>query len=189
MFVLGHMGIGSRLVQPWAARLPRRWVLLGTLLPDLIDKPLYYSLSFATGRSQGELGLISCSRTLAHTSLFLVALAAVTLVRRAPALAAITLGVATHILLDNVSDRLMGAYGERSSAYMALVFPLLGARFAVLPFHTLGEHFNAMNNPVTLWSELIGGAILAWDEWKLRHKSEIVRRIRSIHRRFRRAED
>jgi hypothetical protein len=47
MFFFGHLGVGATLVRPWKERLPFRWVLLGAVLPDLIDKPLYYGLSWA----------------------------------------------------------------------------------------------------------------------------------------------
>ena len=59
MFVLGHLGIGSWL----AARRVRAdsiaWLLFGAVLPDLIDKPLYYALSFATLREHAGVSLES----------------------------------------------------------------------------------------------------------------------------------
>src|SRR5207245_8990653 len=74
MFVLGHLGIGSWL----AARRVRAdsiaWLLFGAVLPDLIDKPLYYALSFATGRHGAALGLISSTRTFGHTLILAFAL-------------------------------------------------------------------------------------------------------------------
>src|SRR4051812_43545813 len=104
MFVFGHLGIGSKLATPWAQGLPRRWLLVGTLLPDLIDKPLYYGLSFATGKSGTDLGLISGTRTFGHTALFLVLLALGSIIRRSRILAALALGTATHLLIDNFGD-------------------------------------------------------------------------------------
>ena len=47
MFVLGHVGIGTRVLGGLRQRLPARWLILGCLLPDLIDKPLFYLLLWA----------------------------------------------------------------------------------------------------------------------------------------------
>ncbi|MBI5201898.1 MAG: metal-dependent hydrolase, partial [Elusimicrobia bacterium] len=41
MIFFGHLGLGDALAAPVRRGLPRRWVLLGTVLPDLLDKPLY----------------------------------------------------------------------------------------------------------------------------------------------------
>ena len=49
MFFFGHLGAGSRLASPFSKGLPRGLLLLGTLLPDLIDKPLFYGLLFLRG--------------------------------------------------------------------------------------------------------------------------------------------
>jgi hypothetical protein len=38
MLPLAHLGIGSLLGRAWPFNLPFRWLLLGTLLPDLMDK-------------------------------------------------------------------------------------------------------------------------------------------------------
>src|SRR4051812_43796707 len=61
MFALGHVGIGRRLVPRYRAFTAReRWIFaLGALLPDLIDKPLYYIPSWITGKRGAELGLIA----------------------------------------------------------------------------------------------------------------------------------
>jgi hypothetical protein len=51
MFIFGHMGFGAAMARPWAnpfRKLSFGMILLGTVLPDLIDKTLYYSLSFWT---------------------------------------------------------------------------------------------------------------------------------------------
>jgi hypothetical protein len=78
MLFLAHAGIGEKLVSPWSRRLPATmvaWVVLGTLLPDFVDKPHYYALSWATGMRGEALGLICGTRTIGHTALFTLAIA------------------------------------------------------------------------------------------------------------------
>ena len=169
MFALGHLGIGSWLA---ARRVPADrigWLLLGTLLPDLIDKPLYYALSFATGRHGAALGLISSTRTFGHTLLLALALYAF-LPRRigGPLLA----GIATHLFLDEVSDLagfIVPTAAPRPkgpSVLTAILFPLLGWRFPVLPFSTLLEHAEgAVETPWLFACELLGAALLYW-QWR-----------------------
>jgi hypothetical protein len=176
MFILGHAGIGSRL----AALVPRvraahapGWLLLGTLLPDLIDKPLYYAMKAATGREGADLGLISCTRTVGHSALFalLVWLVLRALGRHAVALAVLA-GMATHWLLDlggDVTGYLVHALGKSSapasfSSARALLFPLMGGHFAISPFHSAREHLTSLVQTYTMAGELVGGVllVLAW---------------------------
>src|SRR5262245_35432229 len=106
MFVLGHLGIGSWIAARRVRAGQRGWLLFGTRLPDLIDKPLYYALSLATGRHGRELGLISGTRTFGHT-LLLVAVLWILLPRRAGT--PLALGMLTHLGLDELGD-LLGIY-------------------------------------------------------------------------------
>src|SRR5206468_6608144 len=91
MFLLGHLGIGLGLawLLSWKspARIDYRFVLLGAILPDLIDKPLAY----VTGLD---------SRLWAHTFLFLFAILALSFVPALRGLRLVGFGVATHLLLD-----------------------------------------------------------------------------------------
>src|SRR6267143_777482 len=56
MFVFGHLGVGSWVIARRVRAEQLAWVLFGTLLADLIDKPLYYALVLATGRHGAALG-------------------------------------------------------------------------------------------------------------------------------------
>ena len=49
MFIFGHLGIGSKMVYPWRKQITRGALLVGTVLPDLIDKPLYYGEALFIG--------------------------------------------------------------------------------------------------------------------------------------------
>jgi hypothetical protein len=160
---LGHLGIGSWLAKPWSKRLAGGWLLLGTCLPDIIDKPLYYVHSWVSGLRGADLGLIGGPRTLGHTGILLLILALTGLAgnRRS---AAIALGVATHLLLDFISDRI--EFPERDSGTLqALFFPFWSNGFAVMPYHNLGEHLTHSYARITLISGELLGALLLWREW------------------------
>ncbi|MBC7691887.1 MAG: metal-dependent hydrolase [Methylotenera sp.] len=182
MFIFGHLGIGSKMVSPVTRGLPRRFVLIGAILPDLIDKPLYYALSLATVKSGSELGLISGTRTVGHTGIFLLLLTCAAIARRSRVLAALVLGVASHLILDGVSDHFANINGTAigaSSAAIALIFPLQGVRFAVLPFSNVGEHLGSLRQPWFYITEAAGALILFWDYWKSANKREITARFQA----------
>lgn len=190
MFILGHLGIGSRLgalVPRVRAAHAQRWLVLGTLLPDLVDKPLYYGMKLATGRDGAELGLISCTRTIGHSALFalLVWLALRAVGRRGAALALLA-GMATHWLLDlggDLTGYLARALGLTTapaglSSLRALLFPLMGGHFAVSPFHSARDHLTSLAQTYTLAGELVGGVllVLAWRRGQAAHDDQTTAR-------------
>lgn len=182
MLLFAHMGIGSRLVKPWSRRLPYMALLAGTLLPDAIDKPLYYVNLFYSRMTETNVGLINNSRTIGHTGLFLLALALLAFVRRSRLIAALALGTATHLLLDNLNDALVDTFmpelkvpGEapQRSAMVALLWPFLQSYFPTAPFATFSAHMHRSFNPFSIGFEALGAFILYWDHWQNRHVSEI----------------
>lgn len=174
MIFFGHLGIGNAIATPFRQRLSRRWILLGTILPDLTDKPLYYGLSLYTGKQSAELGLVSGTRTFGHTGIALLALGLFAMARRSRAAAALMLGMATHLLLDGLTERYFGHDPLQTSA---IFWPFSGS-FPVMPFKGIHEHFAASSEPFLLWAEAIGILLLAWDFWKLKHRTEILARFR-----------
>jgi hypothetical protein len=165
MFPLGHLGIGTfaagRRVS--AAGLP--WLLLGTLLPDLVDKPLYYALHLALGHN---VGIVTGSRTFGHTLLFVLVLFAL-LPRRIGA--PLSFGMLTHLTLDGLGD-LAGLLAPQldmdhggPSVLHAIFFPLLGLRFPVSRFRNAFEHLATLGNAWVLTGELVGAALLFW-QWR-----------------------
>lgn len=189
MLFLAHMGIGSRLVKPWTQSLPKWALLLGTMLPDLIDKPVYYGLLFYARMMGTTMGLLNNSRTIGHTALFLLAFTGVAMVRRSRLFAALALGIATHLILDNLNDSLVDYFlpeinhPPQHSAMVALLWPFLQSYFPATPFTKFTEHMHRSFNPLSLGFEVIGAIILFWDGWQTRHESEIreffsLRRIR-----------
>src|SRR6266581_9543183 len=103
MFVLGHLGIGSWVAARRVRAEQLAWLFFGTLLADLVDKPLYYALVLATGRRGAELGLVTGTRTFGHTLLLVVALWLLLPRRIGTPLA---LGMITHLGLDELGDAL-----------------------------------------------------------------------------------
>jgi hypothetical protein len=157
VFALGHLGLGKRIAaRPYRrfSSVERRAFFLGALLPDLIDKPLFYLPFWLTGR-RGD--FLSGTHLFAHTLLFLLVLALAARLTRWLPVRALAIGVATHFVLDVVG---------LSMGLRTLLWPLFGWHFPVYPFRNLGEHLSTILSPVTLAGEVLGGAILCWDWWR-----------------------
>jgi len=156
MFVFGHLGFGHQLVAPWHRRLPAWPLAIGMLLPDLIDKPLYYA---------GFSDFITSTRTFGHTGLLCLAMFGMSYLLRKRTLAALGLGMATHLVLDFVMDRLSG--DGPSSALTAAIWPLRGWRFAVYDYMTLGDIVGSLLSPLVIVTEVLGMGLLAWAVWRV----------------------
>jgi hypothetical protein len=159
VFALGHLGIGKKLAaRPYRRFSPveKRAFFLGTLLPDLIDKPLFYIPFWLTHRRGEAAGLLSGTHLFAHTGLFLLVLVIAARLTRSLPTRALAIGVSTHFALDIVGC---------SMGLRTLLWPLLGWHFPAYPFRNLGQHLSTILNPITLAGELLGAAILLWD-WR-----------------------
>jgi len=150
MFVFGHIGIGRKLGSPWSRDLPRVPLVVGMLLPDLIDKPLYYVRLW---------DYVSCTRTFGHTGLLLLLLLLSGYLARSRALLALGLGDTTHVLLDWAFDGFGHEFG--SSTWMAITWPLYGD-FA-RSFISLPDHVVSLVVPPVVLAEVIGLALIGWD--------------------------
>lgn len=162
MFILGHLGIGLQLAKPVRRKLPLKPLLVGTLLPDLIDKPLYYGLSWATGKRGVALGLISGTRTFGHTILFAASLAAYAAARRSKIAAAVAAGCVTHLILDALTDAVVR---RPDFSFGVFAWPLLGWKFPGSTYGGLGQHLSEFRHPFFVYAELIG-ALLLLVEWR-----------------------
>jgi len=149
MFPAAHLGIGSVLGRLVSATLPFQWLLLGTLLPDLIDKPSFFALGLIEYFTTG--GWVPGKRGIAHTLLFLVAVAAVAATRRSRSWAAVGVGDATHLLLDFIS-KAWGAHDAIQRNLCVLMWPACGFTFPTLAY---GLHGRPM-----LWLEAVGLLLL-----------------------------
>ncbi len=159
MFFFGHLGLGQAIAaRPYRgfSVAERRAFFVGALLPDLIDKPLFYIPFWLSGRRGADAGILSGTHLFAHTAVFLLVLALAARIRRSARLRALAIGVATHFVLDGVG---------LSMNLGTLLWPLFGWRFPVYPFRNLGQHLWTVMNPITLAGELLGAAVLLWS-WR-----------------------
>jgi hypothetical protein len=164
MFALGHLGIGKKIAaRPYRhfSTIERRAFLFGALLPDLIDKPLFYIPFWLSAKEGARPRILSGTHLFAHTGLFLLVLVVASLMARSRALRALTIGVATHFALDVVG---------LSMGLGTLLWPLFGWRFPPYPFQGLRQHLGTILNPVTLVGELLGATILWWDYRRARRE-------------------
>jgi len=130
-----------------AVKLRFRWILFGTLLPDLIDKPVFLLLS----RYFHDAGWEAGKRGLGHTLVFLVLLAAISKARRSPTLWAITVGTATHLALDVISKSTEGS-ATAVGSLRVLFWPFAGWSFPTLSHGMHG---------IEIWTfEMIGLGLL-----------------------------
>jgi hypothetical protein len=162
MFVFGHIGIGRKLAQPWSRHLPAVPLIVGMLLPDLIDKPLYYA-RLST--------FFSCTRTIGHTGVLLAAIVLAAAFTRSRALAALALGVATHLALDCFADLFTN---EPSSAWIALTWPVLHREFAYYYIPSIQVHLERLWVTPTVVGESVGLALLGWDAWRARQSKQAL---------------
>lgn len=140
MYALGHLGLGLGLA--WLAagrrssRVDYRLVLLGAILPDLIDKPLGFALGLE-------------SRLWAHTLVFLAAVLAAAAVPDLRRAAWVGLGILTHLLLDRIWEQ----------PYVVL-WPSLGWAFPPDRVDLEGFLYVLLNDPVVQAGEVAGVAVL-----------------------------
>jgi hypothetical protein len=157
LFVLGHVGIGPRLLGSLRRRLPAPWLALGCLLPDLIDKPLFYGLLWAEDHADA---LIRGSRSVAHSGLFLLALIALAAIARRAFVWALAAGVVTHLALDILGELITGATPE-TSIWLAIFYPAFDGRFPKANFGTMLEHLKlTAESYYVIFGEIAGAALL-----------------------------
>ena len=188
MLVLGHTGITlgaavllkSTLTHPsqndlsggrarWLTFLEKidiRLLLIGSLLPDIVDKPI------------GQFffrGSLSSGRVFSHTLLFLIliTLAGLYLYRSRARLWLLTLsfGTFTHFAFD-----------QMWLSYQTLLWPLYGWSFAKYDFtNWVQQMFSILvTDPTVYVPELIGGAILIWFALSVVRRKQVYTFIRNV---------
>jgi len=143
-----------------ADKIDLRFLLIGALLPDIIDKPL------------GHIFLreeLSSGRTIAHSLLFLVVIAlAGWLVYRLQHrnwLLVVSAGSLAHLVLDQIW--LMP---------QTLFWPFMSATFQKhdLSNYVANTFSSLATNPATYIPEIIGGLILLWFGWEILKRHQLV---------------
>ncbi len=160
MFLLGHLGltwalVGSPFRRLFPVGIDYRLLLVGALLPDLIDKPL--SLAFGIA-----------GRNIAHTLLFASSLTLLFfLVRWRPGpsghrlvlvgvFVPLAIGSWTHLLLDRMWE-----------LPEILLWPFLGLTFPLDPFD-LFSFLEGYRDPYVLIGDVLGAAALGYFAWRHR---------------------
>jgi hypothetical protein len=169
LFIFGHLGVGERLVRQIKKDRLFFWTLLGCLLPDLIDKPLYWGLVEWTGLRGSDLGLISGSRTIGHTLVFSGFIYVLGTIGKSYRATSVAVGCLSHLLLDFVEDRLMLRSFFENGADVSIFFPLMGWRFPVSPMASISDHFDVL----VRWPVLIFEALGLY--WLLQVRQKFVR--------------
>ena len=144
----------------WANRKPHLAVpavFAGAVLPDLIDKPIYY-ISHDGLKIHGAFAdVYAGTRGVAHTFIFLGVLALVAATSKNRIWIGIAIGVATHLSLDIINDLIF----SHSTDLRIFLWPALGWNFPSATFPTLGAHLHFVFEPISLITELTG-VILLW---------------------------
>ncbi len=159
MFILGHLGFGTRLAQGQIKHLPRKAFWLGCLLPDLIDKASYYTLSWSTGLQGAALPLIHGTRSLGHTLIFLALCWGLSRYKHPFFFKALTWGVVTHFVLDLITDQCTGLPHITGISHIPLLWPLSGA-FPTSPHPSLSHHLLSIGHPFFIVTEILGAIAL-----------------------------
>jgi hypothetical protein len=159
MFPFGHVGIGTHLI-PRAVRerLPWRWLALGCLLPDLLDKPIWLAAQWLGV----ELPQLESARLFGHTAWFAAAFAVAARLSRTRQLAALAYAIPTHLVLDMVTD--WGRGGGWGAWERWLFWPLEIPRLHLLRAASPLQELSAeLRVPVNFAAELLGATLLLWD--------------------------
>jgi len=157
MFPLGHVGIGTHVIPPRIREQLRwRWLVVGCLLPDVIDKPLFIAARLLHRPGADRLYLLHGSRLFGHTLFFLAALFVAGAALHSERLRAIGWGVATHLVLDLLPDFVSGYF---FTFRHWLLWPLFGWGF---PPAYGGRLVHGIDRELATYiaGELIGAALL-----------------------------
>ncbi len=158
MFIFGHVGLTAGLIylisKKWNSSIDYRYIILGSLLSDIIDKPLGNILLF---------NVLNNGRIIGHSVVFALALALIGVYKRN--ILYIAYGVFMHLILDSMWLN-----------PATLFWPSLG-NFHIMNL-SFSEFSTAFFQPYNLLGEIMGFVSLAL--LALRHKLYRVSNLRSL---------
>lgn len=163
MLLFAHLGLTLAAARPVRGA-ALGYVLLGSMLPDIIDKPL------------GELlfGTPAMGRTICHTLAFLMLLSTVAFHQRDSRLSSLAGGVAAHLVLDFMWN-----------SPRTLLWPLLGAFPQAPDLSTLDylQHLlRGLSDPLVGVPEILGLSYLIY--FALSRRANIENQIRRVLKRL-----
>ncbi len=144
-----------------ANRMDIRFLLVGSLLPDIIDKPIgvyFFRETFSNGR------------IFSHTLLFLISITVIGfLIRKYSGKTwglALSLGTLFHLILD-----------EMWLIPKTLLWPLFGIGFEKYEIGNwlMNILHGLLENPKLYVPEIIGFLLIMWFSWDLLHRRAIIR--------------
>lgn len=147
-----------------ANRVDIRFLLVGSLLPDIIDKPIgvyFFRETFSNGR------------IFSHTLLFLVSITIVgLLIKKYSGKTwglALSFGTLFHLILD-----------EMWLTPKTLLWPLFGIGFEKYEIGNwvMNILHGLLENPKLYVPEIIGFVLIMWFVWELLHRRAIIRFLR-----------
>ena len=156
-----RLGSSASFFRSLANRMDIRFLLIGSILPDIIDKPVGLYIFRET---------FSSGRIFSHTILFLVLVTIVGLILRRNSGKtwglALSIGTFLHLMLDQMWQ-----------TPKTLFWPLFGIAFErIETAYWVGNIFYALfNKPDVYLPEIIGFVVLVWLAWELRHGGAIIR--------------
>jgi inner membrane protein len=148
-----------------SSKIDLRFLFLGALLPDIIDKPLGHFL-FPEALSNG--------RIITHTLLVFIIITAVALYiygkSRKTFLLAMSFGVFMHLLLD-----------QMWKSPRTLFWPLFGFSFDKVDISDWIPHMlhALVSNPSVYIPELVGALFLAWFAFDTIRRNQVVNLIKT----------
>lgn len=143
-----RLGISASFFRSLAKRMDIRFLLIGSMLPDIIDKPVGLYLFRET---------FSSGRIFSHTLLFLVLVTVIGLTLRRNSgktwVLALSIGTLLHLMLDQMWQ-----------APKTLFWPIFGVAFErIETTYWLGNIFYALlKKPDVYVPEIIGFIVLVW---------------------------
>jgi hypothetical protein len=164
LFIFGHLGFGSAIATPFVRdrKFPWKPFWIGCLLPDLIDKPLYYLGS-------SFIPWVTGTRTIGHSLLLEGVLALILGVafRKPREGQALFAGALMHLGLDIIHDITQAWFGSgtqdwfpflESRQWASVLFPIFGMNyFPIYPFKDgVREHLGVQLLFSRLAVEVIG---------------------------------
>jgi membrane-bound metal-dependent hydrolase YbcI (DUF457 family) len=157
MILFGHLGIGYRLTKPWHRCLSARWLLAGTIAPDVLDKSAYLVSEFFVHPPLAMDPFFSGTRTVGHSLLFLLLVSVVSRLARSRAGLSLAAGIVTHLLLDCLTPWLGSPLHTWSYTFGVLLWPLQGWNFPVKLWESELFTFKGIfKNPWLLLLEAVG---------------------------------
>jgi len=176
MYIFGHLGVGPFIARSLVSRthlnccVPKEsqtylfgWLLIGCLLPDLIDKSLF----LFKVRYEMPLPMIVGGKTITHTICFPIVAYLIARWKKTSVGQIVAIGIASHLILDFSADSMVWLWSSKqphsippysfSSPKLAgYLWPLMGTEFVPSYQKSIGDYWSTLWHPVLMFWEIVG---------------------------------